>query len=77
MACEYCRQIGTHHPRCPLYKPQKSNRHCSLCNDVIVNGERYIVNDNDEYAHFDCFDMLGTRGLLKWLGYDIKEMDDD
>lgn len=74
MACEYCLQIGgKHNYRCPNYKPQKSNHNCSECGENILVGEEYIVNDNGDYAHFECVDY--ARDLLKFLGYKIKEME--
>ena len=38
------------------------------------NGEEYIVNDDGAYAHWDCIDY--GRDLVKWLGYEIKEMEE-
>lgn len=60
---------------CPNYIPPKSYHYCSICNDGITEGEEYIGNDNDEYAHLDCF--FGTRYLANWLGYDVKIMEDE
>ena len=37
--------------------------------------QEYIVNDNKDYAHWDCFGT--TRGIVKFLGYEILEMDDN
>ena len=62
------------HPRHPDYKPPKTNHYCSICNEGIQNGEEYIVNDNDEYAHWECVDY--AKDLAKFLGYEIKEMED-
>ena len=75
MPCEYCEQYGTHHPRCPLYEPPKAKHYCSICNEGILNGEEYIVNDDNEYAHFECVDT--GREMAKFLGYDIKKMDEE
>ena len=74
MPCEYCHQYGTHHPRCPLYESPKATHSCSICNEGILNGEEYIVNDDNEYAHWECVDY--GRDLVKWLGYEIKEMEE-
>ena len=74
MPCEYCQQYGTHHPQCPLYEPPKAFHYCSICNEGIINGEDYIVNNDGEYAHWDCIDY--ARDLAEWLGYQIKEMED-
>ena len=75
MACEYCHQYISHNPRCPLYKPPRTSHYCSICQEGILNGEEYIENDDSEYAHWDCVDY--GRDLVKWLGYEINEMDDE
>ena len=74
MPCEYCHQYGIHHPRCPLYEPPNATHSCSICNEGILNGEEYIVNDDNEYAHWEWVDY--GRDLVKWLGYEIKEMEE-
>ena len=75
MFCKYCHQYGNHHPQCPLYEPPKASHYCSICNEGIYNGEEYIVNDEDEYAHWDC--VCYGRDLLKFLGYEVKEMNEE
>ena len=40
----------------------------------IYKGEEYIENDCGEYAHWDCIDY--GRDLAKFLGYEIKEMEE-
>ena len=72
MPCIYCGQYGTHHPRCPLYIPPKATHYCSICGEGIYDGEEYIVNDDGEYAHWDC--VYYGRDLAKFLGYKVKEM---
>ena len=75
MTCEYCLQIGGEHDyRCPNYIPPKAIHYCSICGEGIYPGEEYIVNDDSEYRHYDCF--YGIRELLEWLGYDVKTMED-
>ena len=74
MFCEYCHMYGEHYPQCPLYEPPKATHYCSICQEGIYNGEEYIVNDDGEYAHWDCIDY--GRDLVKWLGYEIKEMEE-
>lgn len=67
--------IDGHHLQCPNYSPTTSNYYCSICGEGILNGEEYIVNDNGDYAHWECVDY--PRDLIKFLGYDVKEMEDD
>lgn len=74
MACQHCHRDIGHHPRCPLYIPPKASHYCSTCGQGIYSGEEYIVNDEGEYRHYDCF--YGARDLLDWLGYEIKTMED-
>ena len=74
MSCEYCHQYITHHPRCPLYEPPRATHYCSICQEGILNGEEYIENDCGEYAHWECVDY--RRDLVKFLGYEIKTMEE-
>ena len=76
MPCEYCMKIGGEHDsRCPNYTPPKTNYYCDICEEGIYPGEEYIVNDDNKYAHWECVDY--GRDLAKWLGYEIKEMEDE
>lgn len=75
MACEYCGKSMVHDYRCPNYIPQKTMHYCSFCGDGIRNGEEYIVNQDHEYRHYDCFCRM--KDLLGWLGYEIKTMEDE
>ena len=61
--------------RCPNYIPPKTSHCCFICNEGIQDGEEYIVNDNKDYAHFECVDY--ARDLAEFLGYEIREMEDD
>ena len=71
--CKYCHKLE--HPQgCPNYIQPKSTHYCSVCDEGILNGEEYIVNDDGEYAHLDCIDY--ARDLVKFLGYEIKEMEE-
>lgn len=73
MACEYCNGVINHHPQCPLYIPPKATHYCSICDQGIYEGDEYIVNDDGDYRHYECF--YGMRDLLEWLGYEIKIME--
>lgn len=74
-SCEYCKGIGFHRFNCPNYISSNSHYNCSICNEGIQNGEEYIVNDDNDYAHWECVDY--AKDLVKFLGYDVKEMDDE
>ena len=75
MYCEYCHRIDGHHYKCPNYTPQKATHYCSICDNGIYEGDEYLVNDDNEYAHFDCVEY--GKDMAKFLGYKIKEMDED
>ena len=75
MSCNYCLKDYGHNPRCPLYKENKSTHYCSICGDGILEGEEYIENDCGEYAHWECVDY--GRDLARFLGYEIKTMEDE
>lgn len=76
MSCEYCHGIGGRHDyRCPLAPESKFSHYCSICGEGIGDGEEYIENDVGDYAHWECVDY--ARDLAKFLGYDIKEMEDE
>lgn len=75
MPCQYCMSYLEHHPACPNYEPPKTSHYCDICGEGIYRGEEYIVNDDGEYRHYDCF--RGIRDLLEWLGYEIKTMEDE
>lgn len=74
MACEYCLRTDGHSSRCPNYISPKTSHYCSVCDEGIQNGEEYIVNDNNQYAHWECIDF--GRDLAKFFGYEIKEMEE-
>jgi len=75
MRCEICQQIIGHDIRCPNYIPEKSIFYCSYCEYPIFNGEEYIENYKGEFRHYDCFHS--KRELLKWIGSDIKIMEEN
>lgn len=67
--------IGDKHDyRCPNYIPPKASYYCSVCGCGIYDGEEYIKNQDGECVHYEC--VQGIRQLLKWLGYDVKTMED-
>lgn len=61
-------------PHCQNYIPSKANHYCTICGEGICDGEEYIINDDHEYRHYDCF--YGMRDLLAWLGYEIKSVEE-
>lgn len=75
MPCEFCHRDFGHNTGCPNYTPPKYKHHCSICGDGIYNGDEYIKNDSSEYIHWDCWQSC--RDLVKWLGYEIKTMDEN
>lgn len=70
--CEYCLK-DTCPPGCPNYLPPQSDKYCTVCNEPILDGEEYLVNDFGESRHYDCFTTF--RELLCWLGYEIQVME--
>ena len=74
MQCDVCGRINGHLSRCPEHEEIKPNHYCSICNEGIYDGEEYIENDCGDYAHWECVDY--ARDLAKFLGYEIKEMED-
>lgn len=72
--CMECGRILGHERRCPNYRPAKTTLYCSICDDGICDGDRYIKNDYGDAAHWDCID--GEGHLLEWLGYELKVMNE-
>ena len=75
MSCEYCNWISGHPSSCPNADEPVSNHKCKFCKEYIFIGEECVVNDNGDYAHWECVDY--ARDLAKFLGCEIKEMEDD
>lgn len=71
--CSLCMQNDCN-CHCPNYLPPKAIHYCSACGEGIYEGEEYIENQDSEYRHYDCF--YGVRDLLKWLGCEVKTMED-
>lgn len=72
--CQLCRSYPCN-CRCPNYILPRVTNYCSICGQGIYNGEEYIVNNINEYAHWECIDY--GRDLAKWLGYEIKIMEEE
>lgn len=72
--CNYC-LMSICPPCCPNYDEQKPILYCHFCGEGIYVGDKYIKNDDGEYAHWDCLDYTGD--LVKFLGYEIKTMEND
>lgn len=75
MTCEYCHGEGYHNTMCPFYEQPKASHYCSICGEGIYNGEQYVRNYDNEYAHYECF--YTTKDLIEWLGGEIRTKDDD
>ena len=74
MSCEYCKWTTGHPSSCPNADKPKFDHYCSICQEGIYDGEEYIENDCGEYAHWECVDY--GRDLAKFLGYEIKTMEE-
>ena len=74
MYCKYCNGNGYHHHQCPNYSKPFAKHCCSICEDGIYYEEEYVVNEDGDYAHLECFN--GIKDLLRWLCIDIQEMED-
>lgn len=74
--CETCRQYPCH-PRCPNYIPPKATYYCSICREGILDGEDYIENNDGKYVHYDCLTSMSYNAMIKWLGGEIRTMEDD
>ena len=72
--CNVCRKNPCH-PQCPNYIPPKTYHYCSICQEGIYNGEEDIEDDDGEYAHWECIDY--GRDLVRFLGYEIKTMEEE
>lgn len=77
MACEYCYGTNGHDYRCPNYIPPKPNHYCSICNEGIYVNEEYVISINGTYAHYDCLTDLSSHSMIKWLGGEVKTMEED
>ena len=74
--CKMCNECGLTccSSRCPNYSSPKAEHYCSICEEGIYDGDKYIENDEGDFVHYECIGTL--RELLKFLGYDIKTMND-
>ena len=73
MDCKYCKAYSCN--RCPDYIPPKTNYYCSICGEGIYDGEEYIVNEENEYAHYECVSY--GRDMAEFLGYNIRKMNEE
>lgn len=72
MACEYCHWTIGHRSSCPNASEPDFTHYCNICGEGICEGDEYIENDG-EFIHYDC---PTTRELVKFLGFDVKIMED-
>ena len=74
--CEFCKkETGNHASGCPNADEQESLYSCYVCECGIHPGEKYIVNDDLETAHWECINH--KRDLLEFLNYEINIMEDE
>ena len=71
--CDVCKQ-NICHSRCPNANIRRNYHYCSHCGEDIYDGEEYIVNDDNEYIHYDC---VTTREAIHFLGYKVRIMDNE
>lgn len=74
MSCEYCKCEVGHLSFCPNVDEPIYEHECSICGEGIYEGEQYVLNDDGEYAHYDC---PSTKELIDFLGYEILTMRGD
>ena len=74
MSCEYCKCEVEHLSSCPNADEPIYEHECSICGEGIYEGEQYVLNDDGEYAHYDCPSM---KELIDFLGYEILTMRGD
>lgn len=75
MYCDVCGRTNGHLDGCPEnnYIPTSKYK-CEFCNEPILDGEKYVDNQCNEYAHYDC--VYGDKETIEWLGGIIREMED-
>lgn len=74
MGCKYCLQInGYHHRMCPNFYNKETGIVCGFCSEYINVGEKYIENDDGDYAHYEC---LNKNQLIDFLGIKVNEMEE-
>ena len=73
MQCDLCGRINGHIEGCPNHEPPRARHICSACGMGIYGGDEYLINEDGDYRHYDCFN--GAKDLLEWLGYKIKIME--
>ena len=72
--CIYCHTTGEHDFRCPNYEPPIPKYICSKCNEGIFNDEEFVINEQGERRHINCFDTFCD--LAEWLGHFVYTMKD-
>lgn len=73
MDCSAC-NLSVCSSRCPHYITPEADYYCCECGKGIQEGEEYIVNEYNEYRHYDCFDT--KKDVAEWLGYGIHTMNE-
>ena len=66
MPCKYCLREKGHDYRCSNYE-RNAVRQCSICDEGICNGEKYVENIDGEYVHYDCFINQSYQEMTNWL----------
>lgn len=67
--CMYCLKVPC--PLgCPNYDPPPPPLWCDICKEGIWDEEKYIMNNDKKFAHWDCF--YDTQELAEWYGIEIE-----
>lgn len=58
-------------PGCPNYEDTGKHRfYCSICYEPILNGEKYVRNEDKDCAHLNC--IFDIEHALEYAGLEIK-----
>lgn len=76
MYCDICGRTNGHADGCPEKIELKRLYYCCQCDQPIIIGQKYIENDIGDLMHYDCAVDKSLMGLLSWLDYSVKIMEE-